>query len=224
MNMTNVYLFCLSLGFVFTVVGAIVGSLGGGDADGVDGADGDGADVAHEYGEGGHGDAEGTDGGGLHLPLLSPTVISCYAACFGGSGLIYQYLFGVDRLWLHFPLAGATGFILGVAVAYAMWKLTTTFSAHRTAREADAIGATAEVTVSIPETGVGEVAFISGGTRQATMARSADGRAYKQGPPVRIVRLAEGTAYVSDLPQLGTVSTVSNESVPTGEPVRIAKR
>lgn len=220
--MTNVYLFCLSAGFVFTVVGALIGQFaGGGDGDG--GLDGDG--------DGGIGDAEGTDGGGLHLPLLSPTVLSCYATAFGGSGLIYQYLFGEEQLWLHFPLAGFTGLALGVAMAWTIWKVTTTFSAHRTAREEEAIGAPAEVTVSIPEQGVGEVAFIGGGTRQATMARSIDGRAYKQGTAVRIVRLSEGTAYVTELPSPGErgalqegVAAGQQERIPVGRPVRVGRR
>ncbi|MFN7132777.1 MAG: hypothetical protein ACK4N5_11900, partial [Myxococcales bacterium] len=142
--------------------------------------------------------------------------LSCYAACFGGSGLIYQYLFGVDRVWMHFPLAGATGLALGVGVAYTMWKLTTTFSAHRTAKESDAIGALAEVSVSIPEVGMGEVAYVAAGTRQNVTAKSADGRAYKQGTAVRILKMLDGTAYVTEAPLL---QQVGSDTVNAGEPI-----
>ncbi|HEY3446941.1 MAG TPA: hypothetical protein VGK67_11285 [Myxococcales bacterium] len=247
--MGNVYLFCLVLGATFTIGGALLGGLlggghHGGDAGGHDlGAGGHDLDAgghdldastSHEVsggdyeadaaGDAGHGDGEvGREGSPMHLPLLSPTVISAFVASFGGAGLLFKQLLG-DNPFLHVPLAGATAMAMAVAMAYLIWKITSSLDSNRMARITDAVGTLAEVTVSVPKQGMGEVAYVSANTRQTMSARSVDGNEYKQGSRVKVLRVNDGVAYVGELPA-GTMAAVGeplseSPSVGVGEPVR----
>lgn len=238
--MGNVYLFCLVLGFTFTVVGALLGSLvgghgegdssGHGDAGGHDvGAGHDGPEFSHSYeasaGDGpvGHGDGDvAHEAGPMQLPILSPTVLSFFVATFGGSGLLYRQLLG-DRLWLHTPLAAATAAAGGFALAYVLWKITRVLDSNRVARTSDVLGTMVEVSVSVPKEGMGEIAYVSAGTRQTLSARSLDGREFKQGSQVKVLKVAEGVAWVGEAPT-GGMAAVSAPVAPVvpsiGEPVR----
>jgi hypothetical protein len=247
--MGNVYLFCFLLGFGFTVISALLGGLMGGGHHGLDAGGHDVGLGGHDVGAGGHdlpaahtgGDfglhgAHGSVGHGdgdaghvessMHLPLLSPLVLSTFLAGFGGSGLVYRQIFG-DRVWLHMPLAVVTSGGAGLLVAFIMYKLTTALSSNRNARETDALAAAVEVTVTIPKEGTGEVAYISGGTRQTVTARSVDGHEYKQGSTVKVFKLADGTAWVGEASSMVAVSSESaaSDSGPSrGEPVRERER
>lgn len=231
--MTHVYLFCLTLGFVFTVVGALLGSfLGGaaGHAEGADAAGHDGPEFTHSHEAGvegggvGEGDVANTPGGPLAWPILSPTVISFFVAGFGGTGLLYQKLLG-DLAVVHVPLAILSAAAMGLALAAGIYKFTSTFETSRMARVGDALGALAEVTVSVPKVGMGEVAYLAGGTRQLASARTLDGREYPTGTPVRILRMTDGIAYVGEAPPPSTRVTDPNEpEPPRGEPVRNRQR
>ena len=229
--MVNIYLFCLALGFTFTVGSALLGGLLGGHHD-VGGHDGgpdlstghevSGGDYDAGHGEVGHGDGEvGHEQPAMHLPLLSPTVISAFLASFGGAGLLYRQIFG-DRPWLHVPLAVVTAAVMGVALAYLIWKITSTFDSNRVAHLTDALGAVAEVSVTIPKDGVGEVAYVSAGTRQTLSARSSDDLEHKQGARVKVLKVSDGVAYVGELPP-GAMAAVSEpipETPGVGAPVR----
>jgi len=234
----SVYLFCLALGSSFTILGALVGHFmsadhGAGDGGGHIGGDAGGhfgGDAGHGYeagsdsatGDMGHGDAD--SGGGhaasIHLPILSPTVISAFVAFFGGSGLIYQNLLGLAHPWLHIPLALGTAMLVGLGMAFGMWKLTSMMSSNRVARISDAFGQPVEVSVTVPVEGAGEISYISGGTRQALVARALDGREHKQGSSARVLRVAEGMAWIAETNRLTSegISTVVEE-VGRGEPV-----
>lgn len=227
--MGNVYLFCLALGFTFTVVGALLGGLlGGHDGGGHDagtGHDISGGEFEAAHGaDAGHGDGHvGIEDGSMHLPLLSPTVLSFLVASFGGAGLIYRSVFG-ERPWIHAPLAGVTAAAMALAMAFGIWKITSTFESNRNARVTDVLGTLAEVSISVPKEGAGEIAYVSGGTRQTLSARSSDGKAHKQGQKVKVLRVADGIAWVSEaLPgEMAAVSSPSSvlEEPGVGQPVR----
>ena len=253
--MGNVYLFCFLLGFGFTVISALLGGLLGGHGHGDTGVGGHdvgvgGHDVGvggHDVGVGGHdgagfsaahgadaahggdvghgdGDAGHVDSDSMHLPILSPMVLSAFLAGFGGSGLVYRQIFG-ERVWLHMPLAAATSAVLGVGLAWGMWKLTSTIDTNRMARESDVFSSAVEVVITVPKDGTGEITYVSGGTRQTLTARSADGREHKQGETVKVLKLTDGTAWVGEAPSMVAVSTPVADSEPSrGEPVRDRER
>ncbi len=60
----------------------------------------------------------------------------------------------------------------------------------------ETVGREAEVIVSIPAGGVGEVAYIMRGQREQSSARAIDGAAIPKGSPVVIERVSGPTAYV----------------------------
>ena len=249
--MGEVYLFCLVLGATFTIGGAILGGLLGGHH-GDSGADGHGADLdgggqdldggGHELstsqeiagasydadhgGDFGHGDGSvGHQSSPMHLPLLSPTVLSAFVASFGGSGLLYRQLLG-DRPILHVPLAVATSVAMGFAMAFVIWKITSSLDSNRMARLSDVVGALAEITVSVPQDGVGQVAYVSANTRQTLSARSSDGKQHQQGARVKVLRVADGVAWVGELPpgELAAVGEPVSAAPSVGEPVRDRER
>lgn len=231
------YFACLVLGFGFVAISALLSGIGGHGDSGHDVGHDVGHEVGHDIGHGegdfaageghdlGHGHTDaGPAEGAMHLPLFSPLVIASFLAAFGGSGMVYQKLLG-DRLWLHAPLAGATSLALGFAIAFAIWKLTTTFNASNVARITDALGTLAEVSVTVPKQGMGEIAYISGNTRQTLSARSADGLEHKQGTSVKVLRVEQGVAVVGEAPP-GPVAVSSpvTEEPSVGEPVRDRER
>jgi hypothetical protein len=252
--MSYVYLFCLSVGFFFTVAGAVLsgvlGHSGGGhdgggidaDAGGVDadaggfhadagGIDADASGVHTDIGfhaDAGHGGNLSHDAGGsLQLPVFSPTVIAFFLATFGASGLLYQRVLGIQNPWIHTPMAGATAVASGIGLAYVLYKITSGLESNRMARVSDAMLAPVEVTISVPKEGMGEIAYVSAGTRQTISARTVDGREHKQGSMVRVLKIVDGVAFVGEtLPAaaLGErVAPVAGEPV-QGEPVRLRQR
>ncbi len=223
------------LGFGFVVISALMSGLSGGHGDSgadaghdVDLGHGHDVEIGHDGGEFAAGDGADADvghGGGaagpgeaeMHLPVFSPLVMACFLATFGGTGMLYRKLLG-DNPWLHAPLAAVSALALGFAIAFGIWKLTTTFSSHQNARASDVLATMAEVSVTVPAQGMGEIAYVSGGTRQTLSARSADGKEHKQGGSVKVFRLTEGVAWVGE--PVGGMAAVIGVSEPLAEPAR----
>jgi hypothetical protein len=225
--MSGVYLFCLTLGFGFTMLSAVLGWFGGGD--GGHGDASQGPEFSHSFEAGGadaHGGvgegdvADSTSAGSLHLPLLSPTVLSAFVAAFGGTGLLLQKLFPWMGEWMTGLIAGGSATAMGVGLAYLLYKITSTLEANRVARASDALASQAEVTVTIPVQGAGEIAYVSANTRQTLTARSGDGREHKQGGAVRVLKVADGVAYVTEALRPSLVGAVVTEKLPEGQPIK----
>jgi membrane protein implicated in regulation of membrane protease activity len=88
--------------------------------------------------------------------------------------------------------------VIGVILAFgafllfnAMFKATQGSSESRVA---SLIGQTASIVTPIPSDGVGEIAYVQGGTRYTAPARTETGEAVGAGKPVRIHRIV-GTQY-----------------------------
>ena len=151
----------------------------------------------------------------------------------GGSHAWWHYVVGVPVGVLFFWLISGGGwrwvagpFVGGVGMAYLLWKVTTSLDSRSVARESDALGQLAEVVVTVPKDGTGEVAYISAKTRQTLTARSADGKDYKQGTSVKVLKVTDGTAWVTEPSGvgMGTVGSVSAEHPSVGEPIPDRKR
>jgi membrane-bound ClpP family serine protease len=63
-------------------------------------------------------------------------------------------------------------------------------------RVGSVVGLTASIVTPIPENGVGEIAYIQGGTRYTAPARAEKGTAISYGKPVRVTRIAGTQFYV----------------------------
>ena len=64
---------------------------------------------------------------------------------------------------------------------------------------ASVVGQTASVITLIPAAGVGEIAYVQGGTRYTAPAREEDGKPVGNGKTVKVCRIAGSQFYVRSL-------------------------
>jgi membrane protein implicated in regulation of membrane protease activity len=188
-GMELIYWVCFFLGFGFAVVSGLLAGVFSGTAAHLD--IGGHADLAHgAHGDVGHGESDGS----VHFSPLSPVVLAMFISAFGGVGLILmKYLHW--PLPAHLPLAALSGFVIA-GIVFALFHRVfsvTQGSSESIAREM--IGQQAEVTVTIPHQGLGEIAYVSRETRYTNPAQSADGKELPTGTTVKILKL-NGPIYV----------------------------
>lgn len=191
--MLGLYLISLVVGLGWSVVNFLLGQAAGSDHGTVHTGGTFGAgDASHD----GFGDAAGDHGGeGLSLPLFSPTAIAGYLTGFGATGYGLVGGLGVTSPLVHVPAALFGAAALGVFVSWVTVKVLAYGEISSTLAPAELAGHVGEITVTIPAGGVGEIAFLSGGRRNATAARAADDASIPRGTRVRIVRI-EGATFV----------------------------
>ncbi|OPZ22615.1 MAG: hypothetical protein BWZ10_00365 [candidate division BRC1 bacterium ADurb.BinA364] len=182
----TLYLVCFTVGFVYALVAGFFAGVLGGDGGAPHGAD-VGGDIAGDLNSG---DFSGT----VHFSPFSPAVIATFLATFGGSGYIYMRMFDMDGTWSVLP-ALATAFVVGAAVFMIFDYIFKNTQGGVEVNIANLIGREAEVIVSIPADGMGEIAFASGGGRINTPARSETGTAIPKNTIVRISKIV-GTVYL----------------------------
>ena len=178
-----IYLFCLGAGVIFVLFTAVAGHFFGGH------------DV-HVVGSGGHAEAgaDGSDAPGLSM--FSPTVIATFVTCFGGFGIIFKQFKATNSPWVSTPLS-----IVGAAVIAGLFLLflRNLMNATQGSSESHAgttVGITATIITPIPENGVGEIAYVQGGTRYTAPARVEDGASVAGGRSVKITRVVGSQFYV----------------------------
>src|SRR5207245_2778132 len=124
---------------------------------------------------------------------LSPVSLALFVTTFGGVGLLLKKL-GFPSL-VQLPVGVVSGFIVGGAVSYAFFRIVQSTQASSHARAGEEIGIEAEVTVSIPNGGLGEIAYVVRGTRYTNPARTADGKELPARVTVKIIKQA-GNTYI----------------------------
>lgn len=184
---TLIYSICLALGLLFTLISAVAGHFfGGGDHGG-------------DIGTGGHAEA-GFDSTGLPgISFFSPTVLASFVTAFGACGLILKSIEATSPLWINAPLSALAGGVIALLVFWvfnAMFQKTQSSSESRIATLA---GQTASIITPIPANGVGEIAYVQGGTRYTAPARSADGKPISASEGVRIKKIVGTQFYVETL-------------------------
>ena len=178
-----IYAICLVVGLTFTVVSVLAGHFFGGHD-------------AHVAGSGGHAEA-GADASDMPgISVFSPTVMAAFVTAFGGFGLIFTQFPKTSSPVVSAPLS----LLGGVAVAGALLMfLRAVFSHTQSSSEshvANLIGAEANVITPIPENGVGEIAYVVGGTRYTAPARAENNASVANGETVKITRIAGTQFYV----------------------------
>jgi membrane protein implicated in regulation of membrane protease activity len=180
-----VYLGCFFFGLLFTIFGVFFGHhYGGHDVD---------------VGTGGHAEAGYEHSGMPGISPFSPTVICSFITAFGGFGLIFSSIPQTKNVWVSTPLSLFGGLFIAAAV---LWLFSTLF--HKTQSSSEGhmgalIGHTATVITPIPASGVGEIAYVQGGSRYTAPAREQNGVAVANGQTVKITRIAESQFFVSTL-------------------------
>ena len=181
------YLICLVVGLVFTIISAVAGHLFGGH---------DGMDV----GTGGHAEAGFDDSGVPGLSFFSPTVLASFVTAFGAFGLIFSKIETTASVWASAPLSIVGG---GVVASGVFWMFNAMFKKTQSSSEshvASLVGQSASIITPIPENGVGEIAYVQGGSRYTAPARTENGKPVPCGKPVRISRISGTQFYVEIVP------------------------
>src|SRR5258705_2758704 len=99
-----IYIICLGVGLVFTLVSAFFGHVFGGGHEG------------HVDGSGGHAEA-GVDASDMPgVSALSPTVIASFVTAFGGIGMILHQIPATQPIYISGPLSAAGGLSIAACV------------------------------------------------------------------------------------------------------------
>jgi membrane-bound ClpP family serine protease len=179
-----IYIACLALGLLFTIISAVAGHMFGGH------------DGGGDVGTGGHAEAGYDHSGVPGVSFFSPTVLSCFVTAFGACGIILSRIKATERVWISAPISAMAGLIMaGVAFFLFNWMFKQTQSSSES-RVGTLAGLTASIVTPIPENGVGEIAYVQCGTRYTAPARTENGSPVGAGKAVRITRIIGSQFYV----------------------------
>jgi membrane protein implicated in regulation of membrane protease activity len=186
-----VYLICFGVGLLFTLVSAFMADVFGGHdvhAD-VGGHEAGGADGHAEAGFGSH-DMPG-------FSPISPTTIASFVTAFGGIGMVLSKIEATSPIWISAPVSALGGLVIAMLV---FWLFRAVFRRTQSSSEskvAQVIGLAATVITPIAANGVGEIAYIHGGSRYTAPARSEGGATFANGQTVKITRIVGTQFYVA---------------------------
>jgi len=188
-----IYLVCFFLGLGFAVLSALLSGLFTGHA----GAHMDGG--VHGNVHGGHLHVD-TGDGNVHYSPLSPVTIAMFISTFGGVGILIKR-FVDPHFYVHVPVAAVAAFAVAGVVSYIFYKILATTQSTSQPRAEEAIGLEAEITVPIPNNGLGEIAYTVRGTRLTNSAQSKDGKELPAHLTVRILKQVGNTYIVEKIQQ-----------------------
>jgi membrane protein implicated in regulation of membrane protease activity len=149
-----------------------------------------------DIGTDGHAEAGFADSGLPGISFFSPTVLASFVTAFGACGLILKSIEATSPLYISAPVSAMAG---GVIALLVFWVFNAMFSKTQSSSESKVrslVGHTASVITPIPESGVGEIAYIQGGTRYTAPARSVDSKAVGVTKGVRIAKIVGTQFYV----------------------------
>jgi len=198
------YFVCLGLGFLFALVSAIAGEIGGhiGALGGHEAGIGHGVEAGHEVG-GGHETEVGShaldvghaESQGPSASIVNTITVSVFVAFFGLSGLFATYILKLGAL-PSLAFAIPVAMLVAVAQFVVYVKIFVQAQASSEATAAELIGCLADVITPLPEKGVGEIAYVIKGTRYTAPAISADGAALGRGAKVQVVNIRGNSLVV----------------------------
>ena len=151
------------------------------------------------WGAGSH--AEG--GFGTHdmpgFSPLSPTIIATFITAFGGLGMVFSQMNLKNGVWISALLAVLGGFAIALVFFLVFRQVFRFTQSSSEGKVMELVGETATVITSIPEHGVGEIAYVQGGSRYSAPAREESGTTILQGKTVVITRIVGTQFYVAPI-------------------------
>lgn len=178
-----IYAICLVAGLIFTLISAVASHFFGGH------------DVGHsDIGTGGHAESGFNDSGVPGISFFSPTVLSSFVTAFGAFGMIFTKIDATSNAWASAPLSIACGGLVAWGVFLFFNAMFSRMQGSSEARVSQVVGTIASIITPIPENGVGEIAYVQGGSRYTAPARSEKGVAISAGQAVKVTRIV-GTQY-----------------------------
>jgi hypothetical protein len=169
-----IYAGIAAFGLLLLLVLLFVGEVFGGDHD-----------LGHD------GDIGVHDGG---PSIFSVRIMAAFLTAFGAGGVIARY-YGLSHV-----AASAIGIVCGVVMAGIVFQFAKLLYAQQASSHlhlSKLIGASGEVSVSIPKGGVGQITISAAGERTEHIARTADGQAIGRGVPVTITGLGGDSVIVA---------------------------
>lgn len=182
MDLFLIYVICFGVGLLFTLLSAV---MSGG---------GDGGEVHAD----GHADA---GGGGHDMPgfsALSPTTIATFITAFGGFGMILARIEATKSPFVSAPLAVLGAFAVAAAVLSLFRRVFSATQSSSESRTGSLVGHSATVLTPISADGVGEIAYVDGGSRYNAPARSEGGLPIASGRSVVIKRIVGSSFFVAE--------------------------
>ena len=179
-----IYIGCLALGLIFTIVSALFGHVLGGH------------DAHVDLGTGGHAEAGLDTHGTPGLSFFSPTVLASFVTAFGAFGIVFSHIDSTSNVWVSAPLSAVSGGIIAWVV---FLIFNTVFKKTQSSSESQIAtmpGMMASIITPIPANGVGEIAYVQGGSRYTAPARTESGVPIAAGKSVRISRVVGTQFYV----------------------------
>ncbi|MDQ1326976.1 MAG: hypothetical protein QG641_256, partial [Candidatus Poribacteria bacterium] len=197
-----VYLVLFLIGFCFAVISFILSSLGhlgiGHIAIDTHAGDSGGHDIdAGHHDAGGHANGNSSE---TNISPVSPITISMFITAFGGIGFIFQQIPGGNWM-LSLPLAFISGFVIAGAAFYILYRLFKATQANSNYSRESLLGLEAEVITSIPSDGLGEIAYVTRGSRFNAPARSEEHNPIPTHSVVRMTRIVGNIFYVREIPE-----------------------
>lgn len=179
-----IYVSCLGAGLVFTLLSAVMGHFFGGGH-------------GHLGGSGGHAEAGVDSSDAPGVSALSPTIICSFITAFGGFGIVFNQIPATKNPLLSAPLAVLGGFIVASGVLVLLRQLFQRTQSSSESHVATLVGTVGTIITPIPANGVGEIAYVQGGSRYTAPARAENGGAVANGASARITRIAGTQFYVT---------------------------
>ena len=132
---------------------------------------------------------------GMDIASVSPFALAMFGATLGLTGLI-------TRIWLEMEAIPSILWAVGIGVVVGglaqvlfIYVLSPSHSSHYSLAD-DAVGREVEVIVTIPNGGLGQIAFDNISGRVTLGARSVDGKQIKRGEAVTIEKVTGRVAFV----------------------------
>jgi membrane protein implicated in regulation of membrane protease activity len=187
MNWSDFYLVCFLVGFGFSLVALLAGSV---HVHMPHLHFHHGIHLGHIGGHAGHAGGHGSD-----LSWFNFGTIAAFLAWFGGTGYLLQHYYGV---WFVVTMGVATLAGIGGA-AIVFWFLAKVLMSREAALDPmdyDMTGVLGRLSIPIRPGGTGELIYSQEGTRRCAGARSDDGAPIPKGAEVMVTRYEKGIAYV----------------------------
>jgi membrane protein implicated in regulation of membrane protease activity len=127
---------------------------------------------------------------------FNPTTVAAFITAFGGFGLIFDKLPILSDPWFSVPLSALGGFAVAASVFVVFSKIFRATQCSSEGQVARLFGSAATVITPIAAGGVGEIAYVQGGTRYTAPARTETLEAIASGEQVRIVRVSRAECFV----------------------------
>lgn len=201
MNWELFYLVCFVVGFSFTLLSFLSGTLHFHFH--VPGHVHVPTSLGHGAGHGaGHGGDHGPGhGSGAHFPFFNPMTLAAFLTWFGGAGYLLVHL---RHIWIvaAMAMAGLAGLAGASLVFLFVAKVLMANERDLNPLDYEMVGVLGRVSVPIRIAGTGEIIFAQEGVRKTCGARSEDGRPFAKGEEVLVIRYERGIAYVRSWEEL----------------------